>query len=124
MDGLKRLFGGKARPPEPEDGHVPARAPPSAPRAAPPARVQAQPIPEPSPQAAANGPTYGITSCPYCGVIFDPPPKGDSKCKACGSAIRVRKGLDGEPYLLREEQVEAIDQNREAVRWSATRSVK
>ena len=54
--------------------------------------------------------TYANTSCPYCAVALDPPPKSKKRRPACGQSVYVRKGPDDLRYLLQAVDLPAMDQ--------------
>lgn len=104
---LRRLFGREEhRAPEPDEWRVTRQPPPNAPG-------------DPPPPVQVAEPTYPTDTCPHCLAPLADPPKGNSRCKACDEAISVRKGLDGLRYLLRQDQVEAFERDREEARRSA-----
>ena len=58
--------------------------------------------PAPSPPITLSSP-----GCPYCGVIQEPPPMRQRKCRDCGQVIHVRTDMeDRKRYLLTAEEAE------------------
>jgi len=53
--------------------------------------------------------TYANTSCPYCSIELDPPPKAKRRCPGCGEPIYARMGPDGFTYLLQVADLPELD---------------
>ena len=56
-------------------------------------------------------------SCPYCGVIQDPPPQRKRKCRDCGQPIYVKKLEDGYRHLLTEHDVKEREHQQREKQW-------
>ena len=59
---------------------------------------------------------YATTVCPYCDAPQEPLPRRTTKCKVCGEPIVVKGGEDGKRHLLREDDMQAFEQEQERIR--------
>lgn len=53
-----------------------------------------------------------FNQCPYCNAALSPRPKRKTICKACGSAIHVKKRpIDGESALMTEKNLTEVEED-------------